>query len=91
MTKKWSKSQYEYVIPLLSQNMMTETRFAGNHRPTQIAHESALAGASDATRATFFTSPSCQWLAGLIDGDGKIPGEITVDPGCVGCLVFCLA
>ena len=64
-----------YIIPLLSQNMMSGARFAGNQRPVHIVHVSSLVGTSETTRATSFGSNETrfnQWLAGLIDGDGSL-------------------
>lgn len=49
-----------FIIPLLSQNMMSGAQYAGNQRPTHIAHVSSLVGTSETTRATPFTSPFCQ-------------------------------
>ena len=59
------------IIPLHRQHMMSWARFAGNQRPTHRVHVSSLVGTSETKRATCFTSPFCQWLAGLIDGDGS--------------------
>jgi len=65
---------YKKIIirPFLSQNMMSGAQSAGNQRPTHIARVSSLVGTSETTRATPFTSQFCQWLAGLIDGDGSL-------------------
>lgn len=85
-----------YIIPLLSQNMMSGARFAGNQRPVHIVHVSSLVGTSETTRATFFTSPFCQWLAGLIDGGGSLQVskagntscEITIGSADLVCLRY---
>lgn len=85
-----------FIISLLSQNMMSGARFAGNQRPTHIVHVSSLVGTSETTRATFFTSPFCQWLAGLIDGDGSLQVskagntscEITMGSADIVCLRY---
>lgn len=61
-----------FMIPLLSQNMMSGARSAGNQRPTHNAHVSSLVGTSETIRATPFTPQFCQWLAGLIDGGGSL-------------------
>lgn len=52
---------------LSSENVMSETQSAGNQR----RYNSSLVGTSETTRtATPFSESFCQWLAGLIDGDG---------------------
>ena len=48
-----------------SQNVMIETQSAGNQR-----HKSSLVGTSETTRVTPYSKSFCEWLAGLIDGDG---------------------
>lgn len=85
-----------FIIPLLSQNMMSGAQYAGNQRPTHIAHVSSLVGTSETTRATPFTSPFCQWLAGLVDGDGSLQVskagytscEITIGSADLVCLRY---
>lgn len=61
-----------FVISLLSQNMISGAQFAGNQRPTHMVHVSSQVGTSETTRATPFKPQFCQWLAGLIDGDGSL-------------------
>ena len=48
-----------------SQNMISKAQSAGNQR-----HESSLVGSSETTRAATYPKSFCEWLAGLIDGDG---------------------
>ena len=48
-----------------SQNIIIEAQSAGNQR-----HESSLVGSSETTRAATYPKSFCEWLAGLIDGDG---------------------
>lgn len=48
-----------------SQNIMAEAQSAGNQR-----HESSLVGTSETTRVAPYSKSFCEWLAGLIDGDG---------------------
>jgi hypothetical protein len=52
---------------LSSENVMSEAQSAGNQR----RFNSSLVGTSETTRtATTYSTSFCQWLAGLIDGDG---------------------
>ncbi len=55
---------------LSSQNVSVGTQSAGNQRRVQ--NVSSLVGTSETTRATSFDLRFCQWLAGLIDGDGSL-------------------
>jgi len=50
-----------------SQNIIIETQSAGNQR-----HESSLVGTSETTRVASYSKSFCEWLAGLIDGDGSL-------------------
>lgn len=50
-----------------SQNIVIETQSAGNQR-----HESSLVGTSETTRVAPYSKSFCEWLAGLIDGDGSL-------------------
>ena len=56
----------------LGKNVDTEFQSAGNQQ--QIRMESSLVGSSETTRTTAssFNSQFCQWLAGVIDGDGSL-------------------
>lgn len=53
--------------PQSSQNIMSETQSAGNQR-----HASSLVGTSETTRVAPYSKKFCEWLAGLIDGDGSL-------------------
>jgi len=48
-----------------SHNIISEAQSAGNQR-----HESSLVGTSETTRVAHYSKSFCEWLAGLIDGDG---------------------
>jgi hypothetical protein len=50
-----------------SKNIMIEAQSAGNQR-----HESSLVGTSETTRVAPYSKYFCEWLAGLIDGDGSL-------------------
>lgn len=50
-----------------SQNIMIETQSAGNQR-----HKSSLVETSETTRVATYSKSFCEWLAGLIDGDGSL-------------------
>lgn len=50
-----------------SQNIVNETQSAGNQR-----HVSSLVGTSETTRVASYSVSYCEWLAGLIDGDGSL-------------------
>lgn len=57
----------------LGQNVITEFQSAGNQQ--QVRSVSSLVGSSETTRTTTHSSHSqafCQWLAGVIDGDGSL-------------------
>ncbi|GER45641.1 cytochrome c oxidase subunit 1 [Striga asiatica] len=54
-------------LPRSSQNGVSKTESAGNQR-----HKSSLVGTSETTRATTYPSSFCEWLAGIIDGDGSM-------------------
>jgi len=87
--------------PRQSQNMKKAqgAQSAGNQRPPR-RQVSSLVGSSETTRATRSTSNSifsfkfCQWVAGLIDGDGcflvskagYISCEITIGSNDLHCL-----
>lgn len=49
-----------------SQNIIIEAQSAGNQR-----HESSLVGSSETTRVAPYSKSFCEWLGGLIDGDGS--------------------
>nr|CAA11319.1 hypothetical protein [Cucumis sativus] len=55
------------VKPRSSQNGVSKTQSAGNQR-----HTSSLVGTSETTCATTYPSSFCEWLAGIIDGDGSM-------------------
>lgn len=48
-------------------NGVSKTQSAGNQR-----HKSSLVGTSETTRATTYPKSFCEWLAGIIDGDGTL-------------------
>jgi hypothetical protein len=50
-----------------SKNIMFKTQSAGNQR-----FKSNLVGTSETTRVTPYSKLFCEWLAGLIDGDGSL-------------------
>ena len=50
-----------------SKNGVSKTQSAGNQR-----HKSSLVGTSETTRATTYPKSFCEWLAGIIDGDGTL-------------------
>jgi len=54
--------------PRSSQNVITTTQSAGNQR----RYISSLVGTSETTRAATFPTYFCEWLAGVIDGDGSL-------------------
>jgi hypothetical protein len=56
------------ILPHSSQNVISITQFAGNQRG--IRNISAQVGSSETTCVTTFPKSVCQWLAGVIDGDG---------------------
>lgn len=51
-------------------NVLSGIQSTGNQRP--LRNVSSLVGTSETTRATSFNLQFCQWLAGLIDGDGTL-------------------
>lgn len=58
---------------LHSENVVTESQSAGNQQPTVTNTAVCPVGSSETTRTTSSYSPQfCQWLAGLIDGDGSL-------------------
>jgi hypothetical protein len=59
-------------ISRISKNVKLGTQSAGNQQPHLVVHKSSLVGTSETTRATQFSPKFCQWLAGLIDGDGSL-------------------
>lgn len=54
-----------FILPRSSQNGKSKIKSAGNQR-----HKSSLVGTSETTRATPYDTSFCEWLSGLIDGDG---------------------
>ena len=54
-------------IPRSSKNVKSKTQSAGNQR-----HITSLVGTSETTRAATYPKSFCEWLAGLIDGDGSL-------------------
>lgn len=56
-----------FIVSRFSQNEKSETQSAGNQR-----FISSLVGTSETTRETTYSISFCQWLAGLIDGDGSL-------------------
>jgi len=58
------------VISRGSENVSLGIQSAGNQR--QVRNVSSLVGTSETTRATSINLTFCQWLAGLIDGDGSL-------------------
>jgi len=75
-----------------SQNIIfNKTKSAGNQR-----HKSSLVGTSETTRAAPYDKSFCEWLAGLIDGDGCLlvskkgytSLEITMDLNDLPCLKY---
>lgn len=71
-------SSIELVLSLIemllhSENVVTESQSAGNQQPTVTNTAVCPVGSSETTRTTSSYSPQfCQWLAGLIDGDGSL-------------------
>nr|AKI85062.1 homing endonuclease [Geranium brycei] len=55
------------VKPRSSQNCVSKTQSAGNQR-----HKSSLVGTSETTCATTYPKSFCEWLAGILDGDGSL-------------------
>ncbi|KAL0288064.1 UNVERIFIED_CONTAM: Cytochrome c oxidase subunit [Sesamum radiatum] len=55
------------VKPRSSKNGVSKTQSAGNQR-----HKSSLVGTSETTCATTYPKSFCEWLAGIIDGDGSL-------------------
>lgn len=54
-------------IPRSSKNVKSKTQSAGNQR-----HITSLVGTSETTRAATNPSEFCEWLSGVIDGDGSL-------------------
>ncbi|KAL8475505.1 hypothetical protein ACS0TY_028236 [Phlomoides rotata] len=54
-------------LPESSKNGVSKTQSAGNQR-----HKSSLVGSSETTRSTTYPLSFCEWLAGIVDGDGSI-------------------
>nr|AAB86934.1 DNA endonuclease [Peperomia obtusifolia] len=54
------------VKPRSSKNGVSKTQSAGNQR-----HKSSLVGTSETTCTTTYPSSFCEWLAGILDGDGS--------------------
>jgi len=55
------------ITPRFSKNRKSKIKSAGNQR-----HKSSLVGTSETTRATIYPKSICEWLAGIIDGDGSL-------------------
>jgi hypothetical protein len=51
-----------------SNNVIFGTQSAGNQR----RYESSLVGTSETTRVAPYSTQFCEWLAGIIDGDGSL-------------------
>ena len=54
------------LIPRASKNVKNGTQSAGNHRHPK----SSPVGTSETTRIATFSKEFCEWLSGVIDGDG---------------------
>jgi hypothetical protein len=54
-------------LPRSSKNIMFKTQSASNQR-----HESSLVGTSETICVAPYSQSFCEWLAGLIDGDGSL-------------------
>jgi len=88
--KSEDKNSYLYL------SINKETQSAGNQRPKSLRNISSLVGSSETTRATHFNSQFCQWLAGVIDGDGCLlvskagytSCEITMGLSDLSCLKY---
>lgn len=82
------------MISHVGQNTWSGAQSAGNQ--SQNRHVSSVVGTSEATRATRFPTQFCQWLAGLIDGDGSLlvskagytSCEITMGAADLPCLMY---
>lgn len=80
-------------ISSLSKNVYHARGSAGNQR-----HPYSLVGTSETTRAASYPEPFCEWLAGLIDGDGCLlvskqgytSCEITISIADERCIRFLL-
>jgi hypothetical protein len=61
--------RYNCSVPLdrASKNIMFKTQSASNQR-----HESSLVGTSETICVAPYSQSFCEWLAGLIDGDGSL-------------------
>lgn len=74
-----------------SQNILIEAQSAGNQR-----HKTSLVGTSETTRVAPYSKPFCEWLAGIIDGDGSLQVskkgytslEITMELADLSCLRY---
>jgi len=55
------------ITPRYSKNKKSKIKSAGNQR-----HQSSLVGTSETTCATIYPKSICEWLAGIIDGDGSL-------------------
>lgn len=55
------------IKPRSSKNGKSKIKSAGNQR-----HITSLVGTSETTRATIYPKSICEWLAGIIDGDGSL-------------------
>jgi hypothetical protein len=84
------------LMPRFSKKVIHGTQSAGNQRLMQHANASSLVETSETTRATSFDLKFCQWLGGLIDGDGSlqvskagyISCEITMGVADLACLRY---
>ncbi len=55
------------ITPRFSKNKKSKIKSAGNQR-----HKNSLVGTSETTCATIYSKSICEWLAGIIDGDGSL-------------------
>jgi hypothetical protein len=60
-----------FIRPQSSKNIMYGIQSAGNQRLC-LRQESSLVGTSETTRVAPYSKSFCEWLAGLIDGDGSL-------------------
>lgn len=56
-----------FIVPRSSKNGESKIKSAGNQR-----HKSSLVETSETTRATIYSKSFCEWLSGIIDGDGSL-------------------
>lgn len=87
-------SEVFVMISLVGKNAWSGAQSAGNQ--SQMRNVSSVVGTSETTRATRFSPQFCQWLAGLIDGDGSLlvskagytSCEITMGAADLRCLMY---